>query len=370
MSILTGRYTTNHLVGLPSARHNLLDPAIPTLAEILKEHGYVTAAVTGGRWVSPEWFKRGFLQFRISGKNSSEFLWDLEENLEAVRRLLDSHGSERLFLFFHTYKPHAPYLGRFFLLDERIPSTPNDFLSPYNNVVVAKALYDGDIKITDAYIGLLLQLLEKKGVLNNAIVVLTSDHGEAFAEHGRRFRFHSWTLFDEELHVPLVLVYPPQVPTGRTVENLTRTVDLMPTILDLLGISPPIGFDGRSLRPLWEGRVADDRTVLIDEAKEGEYASAKGLRTSRYKLIGFPDSHNGTIKLDMSRSALYDLKADPGEKVNRLAELPEVANRLAKAVLRAFKTQESNLAASRERGEGLKVSKERLKQLKALGYVQ
>ncbi|MEE9519088.1 MAG: sulfatase, partial [bacterium] len=282
MSMLTGRYAFNHLVGLKvggikKARINLLDPAIPTLAEILKEQGYVTIAVTGGGWVSPEWFKRGFLRYRASKKGHRELPWDLEEKLEAVRRLLESHESERLFLFFHTYNPHMPYLGRFFLQDERIPATRRELRKPYPNVVVAKALYDGDIKITDEYIGLLLQLLDKKGILHNSILVLTSDHGEAFGEHGQRL--HHVTFFDEELYVPLILVYPARVPADRTVENLTRGVDITPTILDLLDISPPAPLDGKSLLPFIKGHGGDHRTVLIDSEGRWKYTGAKALRT-------------------------------------------------------------------------------------------
>ncbi len=296
----------------------------------------------------------------------------LEEKLEAVRRLLESHESERLFLFFHTYMPHDPYLGRFFLQDERIPATRRELRKPYPNVVVAKALYDGDIKITDEYIGLLLQLLDKKGILHNSILVLTSDHGEAFGEHGKRLHHH--TFFDEELYVPLVLVYPARVPAGRTVESLTRGVDIVPTILDLLDIAPPAPLDGESLLPLLEGDADDQRTVLLGGEshlrKGSDFRGPKALRTSRYKLIGFTTSKSGTLELDMSQSALYDLEADPGEKRNRLADLPEVAERLGAELLQAFQAQERNLAASRENTMSLEISKERLEQLKALGYLQ
>jgi arylsulfatase A-like enzyme len=369
MSIMTGRFTTEHLVGTPTSPNNRLDSSIPTLAEILKELGYLTVAVTGGNWVSPEWFKRGFYRFRTSESSMFEHLWDLEENLEAVRRVLESRKSERLFLFFHTYKPHTPYMGRFFLLDEGIKVDPKDLLFPYNNIDVARALYDGDIKETDAYVGLLLKLLEEQGILQDALIVLTSDHGEAFEEHGNRT--HGSTLFDEELHVPLIFFYPPRVPAGRTVESITSSVDILPTVLELLEVKPVAGLDGTSLRPLWSGGGASvDRAVFIGEANKGKYASAIAIRTPRYKLIGFAGPHNGTLELDRSRSTLYDLESDPGEKVDRLAELPKVSSRLGKALLEAFRTQEVNIATAVEKSDILEISRERRKQLKALGYLQ
>ena len=124
------------------------------------------------------------------------------------------------------------------------------------------------------------------------------------------------------------------------------------------------------------GHAGDNRTLLIDGGSrikgEGSHRDAKALRTSRYKLIGFTTSKNGTLELDMSRSALYDLEADPGEKRNRLADFPEVAERLGAELLQAFQAEERNLAAYRKNTMSLEmeISKERLEQLKALGYLQ
>jgi arylsulfatase len=165
-------------------------------------------------------------------------------------------------------------------------------------------LYDGSLAFTDRQIGRLLRGLARRGRLDRTLVIVTADHGEELWDH-RKF-FHGQSLYDELLHVPL-LVRLPGVGHGRVVEPLVRTVDIVPTIAEALGRPAPTG-DGRSLQPLAAGRADAERIAfaLVSHA-EPRTPERHAVRTQRYKLIR--NVGDGQIEI-------YDLAIDPKEKRN------------------------------------------------------
>ncbi|MBI3932207.1 MAG: sulfatase-like hydrolase/transferase [Acidobacteria bacterium] len=259
-TLLTGLHPLRHqTVGM---RDRLPEKA-RTLAEILKEKGYVSIAVTANGFSANGY---GMTQ----GFDESAYMQDLgygpfasAEHVE--REALSRLGSLRIpfFLFVHYLDPHAPYeppaWGASLLTRPRAPiaiqdlemptlmTRPRDFLED------AADLYDGEIVRVDRSIGRLLAALEAKGLMESTLTVVVSDHGEEFEEHGRMG--HGQTLYDEVLRVPLIFHYPRGVPAG-TRHGLASLMDVVPTVLDLLGAggaAPAV--DGRSIADfLWTGR--------------------------------------------------------------------------------------------------------------------
>lgn len=158
------------------------------------------------------------------------------------------------------------------------------------------AQYDGAIRYTSDQLTAFFAALRPQGLLDDTLVVLTSDHGEAFLEHGTLT--HGDVLFDELVHVPLVIRTPDGRPRGRRVPNLTSLVDLAPTVLDYVGLPPPPPFQGRSLRPPIDGTTDADPDAVVLEAPD-----AIAIRTARWKVI---------VDRETGAEQLYDLVADPG----------------------------------------------------------
>ncbi|MEM8963736.1 MAG: sulfatase-like hydrolase/transferase [Acidobacteriota bacterium] len=282
------------------------------LAEVLRASGWTTAAITGGGYVHPQWgFAQGFDSYRSFGEKMG-FADELDHNLEQALAWLDEHQDQRFFLFFHTYEVHNPYRARepyfselsdldpkgWFLrtnrerlgadqgyLDTRSwtllrrgkvhgdGSLPPELESlPYD-------LYDSGIAYTDAAMGRLLGHLDALGVADQTVVVVTADHGEMLGEHGLVNHLY---LYDENLLVPLMIADPTGRGAGGRVSTQVSSVDIVPTVLDLLDLDAPAGLDGRSLAPALDG----DPLEGSDEAWSYAAASNYGLGWMLYPPAG------------------------------------------------------------------------------------
>ena len=172
-----------------------------------------------------------------------------------------------------------------------------------------RGLYDGEIKYTDIHLGRVFDALDELGLSDDTIVVFVSDHGEEFFDHGHTE--HGSHLFNELVRVPLLIRIPDEDP--RRVAQLVRTVDLMPTLLDYADAEPPDLIEGRSLRPLIQGKNLSLAPALF-EIQQSLETMMKGIKEGQWKLV-----HNITKE----RYELYDLIADPLEKVDVSQEHPE-----------------------------------------------
>jgi arylsulfatase A-like enzyme len=256
ISIFTGLYPPEHGVYPPDA---LLSDRIPTLPETLGAHGFRTAGFTEGGFARRRYFARGFDRFnsRAAGE-----LGDIETTfrraLSFLRRL---RSEDRFFLFVQTYATHAPYRAPAGYLERYWPGPPPDPLPPADEsfrhfnvsgatmpeeaVAYYLARYDGAIRYADQVVAEFFARLEELDLRDETTVIITSDHGEAFFEHGKMGHIQ---VYHEDLHVPLIVVHPDQ-PAPRRVEALVESVDLAPTIYALLGVSPSFSMSGRSLAP-------------------------------------------------------------------------------------------------------------------------
>jgi arylsulfatase A-like enzyme len=340
--------------GLDSLVHGVIhtDPApgsLVTLAELLRDRGYATAAVTGGSYLNPRYgLSQGFDRHRSVG---GDLETELERELAYAIHWLQSYSSPvPFFLFFHTYEVHDPYTPREPFLSRitgseadpeiqdivtsptgadrdqgfrpmrnlklrfRDDNRPPEVL-PWSEVSTAVDYYDSGIAFADRAIGELLDALAASEHADRTVVVLLADHGEAFGEHG--FASHS-SLYDHDLLVPLIVAPVAGTRVVREVETQVRLVDVMPTILDLVGAEAPAGLSGRSLLPLMQGRRDDGQRDAFSYAAVTNFGIS--LRQEDHKYI----FRNSPFPATTGWEELYDLAADPSEFTNLApAESPD-----------------------------------------------
>lgn len=328
-SLFTSRYQSQHHV--TSFQAPLSDHE-QTIGEILKGNGYATGGfVANILLLGRLGFAQGFDEYKALTRTEKDFLGRdmyIKEragriNSEALRWLDQRQpGAAQpgpVFLYLHYMEPHNPYdppaaILQRILAGRPIPDIPaiNDRMRLPNFGTFAddfvrdvQDLYDAEVSSIDADLRVLFDELGRRKILDNAIVIITADHGEEFREHG--LMGHHQTLFEEVVRVPLMMLVP-----GRTqrhdVTALVSLVDVAPTILDLLGVPLPDGFAGRSLRPLLDGRDSGELTgtVFTELIKEGTQRARPHERAvieAERKLITDINGEN----------EFYDLRTDAAE---------------------------------------------------------
>ncbi len=383
-SIFTGLYPIDH--GIRRNHYELR--AGRTLAEILSQHGWLTAGFASSVVLEPgTGIERGFAVYDAT--LSSPFLMMsagqrlAEDTTDAARGWLQqqvaSGRRDGLFLWVHFIDPHAryaappPYRDRFVDVPYTGPirgDTPQFF-----DIVTGKLSidatdiqflidrYDGEVAYADAQLGRLLETLDELE-LHDTLVVYTADHGESLGEHGYLFD-HGEYLYEDQIRVPLILRHP-DLPSGRVVQRQVQTVDILPTILDVLDIDSPQGLRGRSLVPLARG-LGDDEPPRI-AFLESDVCESRSLRPcAPYgiagKLVAIRVDGWKLVYDPRGSHALYDLRADPGETVDKTPEQPELARRLSRQLGQLLQAS-SPLDATQE------LDAEALETLRALGYVR
>lgn len=361
-SLFTARAPQHH--GARFGRREALPPEAVTLAETLAAAGYRTEAVTaGGQLAARFGVAQGFDHYQVTEEprgRPGAFARKVAQGLEA----LDRADPRPLFLFLHTYEVHLPYTPDPALLERLDPgpggglgaSIGRELVSEVNSGRRLPSLeqlrrieraYDAEILSVDAGFGALVDGLAKRGRLDRTVVVLTSDHGEEFGEHGA-WATHSHTLYEELLRVPLVVWAPGGEGAGRVVTTPVRLIDVAPTLVDFAGVAPPAAFDGRSLRGALRGEALEELPGLL-----GLDTDAGGLR---------PGVRFARLKLHDDR--LYDLEADPRELTDLSARRPDWRARAEELLRREL--------ARHPAAQGVPVTpderEERL--LKSLGYLR
>ena len=356
ISIFTGLDAIRH-----GANYHLqARPGLDMLAELLAARGYETVAWTGGAYLGPgHGLHQGFEAFTYHrGAKERE----LADNTDRAVAWLGSRRDRPFFLLFHTYEVHSPYLERQPFYDDfaersgrpripaewvgprRRPRLPEDGYrvsreltmspdrgeswQPVPSELAAGVVdrYDAGIRYTDERIGRLLDALDDSGLAAETVVILTSDHGEGLGEHG--LSGHSY-LYDFNLLVPLIVAAPTAGwPAGRRVRRQVRSVDLAPTVLDLLDIDAGGPMDGESLSPLALGLPgAGDRLAWSYAAISNRGVS---LRLPRLKYV----FNNSAPRPLFASERLVDLERDPGETADVAAERAADAERFRELVSR------------------------------------
>ena len=364
MTLLTGTSPCRHGIWGVHEQDQLPETISP-LAEILSRHGYTTAAITENAYIgSPYGFARGFDSFReqkeISGGGNSVTPRGLgPTTFAAARHWLREHRDLQFFLFVHTYQMHGPrrplppYAGLF----EAEGPTPDR--EGYDPAFHDLRVYDQLLREADDLVGELHATVRELGLAGDTIFVITSDHGEAFFEHGDHG--HGYSLYEEVVRVPLVVWAPGRVAPG-VIDHPVGLVDVTPTLLDLLELPLPDGLDGHSIVSRLgapSGTPAPARALYMETAP----GNVRGLRGERYKILRFDDG----------RELSFDLLRDPGEKSP--LGITERKNLAALKSLRAeLDRQERTCLAQRKRAAEHRsapplMDPARREKLRALGYL-
>lgn len=394
MSMFTGLAPTAHGVYGGSYFRGLAN-GIPTLAEALRQQGFETAAVTeNGAMGAYRGFNRGFASYYEDKRRDLSFAeGHIERTLERSLSWLDQNDDKRFFLFIHTYQVHYPYTPplafQSFFEGDGLDSKEARLLPPEWNPV----LYDREIRYTDSRLERFFAEAAARGLLSNTIVVLLSDHGEEFAEHGALG--HGPGVPDEVLHVPLV-IRGPGVASGRRVEEPVSLVDLTASLLDLAGVARD-GFPGQSFanRTRQEaGKPQAEARPFFSEANSGMAVLFTREGGARPQLLPVPvyTARWGDRKLirnladpaDPKASPspgvgpfyrYFDLAADPGERRDLWGaarpEALQLRDVLEQHIVETEEQHGRNSAAIRtETGTPDVLDADRREKLKALGYVE
>jgi choline-sulfatase len=349
--ILTGTYPQfNHVnyMGDP------LGKGLPFLPDILHHHGYRTAAFVGALVLEPKrlalGFERGFdiydAGFHRRGRKEDRYHSLERRGEEVVNRALawlSKRPAGPFFLWVHLYDPHDPY------------SPPEPYKSRYQSEP-----YDGEIAYTDAAVGKLIAGLRARGLLDSAVVAVMADHGEAFGEHGEKH--HGIFLYDETIHVPLLIKVPGQ--HAATMSSRVGLVDVTPTLLKAAQLPTPGVMQGRSLLGLMQANKtapparpddSNQQRPVYSESGYGQlsfgWSKVQAWRTAKYLYIAAPERE------------LYDQSTDAVASHNLAAQSKAIADTAAAQVAEFYRDTKGGVQERKQ------LDLEQSESLHALGYL-
>ena len=350
--LLTGTYPQfNHVRALGSP----LSEDLPDLPELLHEHGYHTAAFIGAMILDPRnrmalGFNRGFEVYdgNFHTRKRGESRYGSEERragdvVASALKWLSHRRVGPFFVWLHFYDPHDPY------------DPPSPFKEKF-----ASAAYDGEIAYTDSVLGEFFKALRGQNLYDNSLIAVGADHGEAFGEHGEER--HGVLLYDETIHVPLLVKMPAAEFAGTSVDSRVGLVDVAPTLLQAVSIDVPSAMQGKSLLPLiqagGQGKQAPDREKDRAVYSESDYA---------HQNLGWSELHSWRagkyLYVRAPKRELYDQSTDPGA-INNLASSAVAVTDTLDGQMSSFleKTNDATKAAG-------KLDATQMEKLRALGYM-
>jgi choline-sulfatase len=339
VSLFTGRYPDEHTV-----RDNISPPlaaSVPLLAERFQRAGTATGAFVASAVLDRQsGLARGFDVYSDRFEPGADRKPGDVVAAEAIEWL---RGKRRFFAWVHLYDVHAPYVP------------PGDYATRY-----ATRPYDGTVAWSDEVVGRLLAALRSAGTLDSTLVIVTSDHGEALGEHGEDV--HGYFVYEATLRVPLV-IRGPGVKPGTRLDGVVRTIDLFPTIVEMMGVFEPGPVTpGRNLTAALKGGPMTDQPSFAESLVpllHYGWSDLRAVRDGRWKYILAP------------RPELYDLDNDPGELKNLVDADPAKASAMRASLEARLRVEREAAVKATTAGTGTAagVSLEQLERLGALGYV-
>ena len=374
LSILSSKYPTTMKV-TDNYRYTL--PPIDTLPQRLEKAGYTNSAVVSVEILNPDWcrgIEKGFHEYfpvtgnQRMGRQAKNILdkWIFDNRCKpfsAWIHLFDAHKP---------YLPPKPFYKLYYSGREQdkhntsiqdIEGLPNIIGWLKNRGITdinfPVTQYAAEISYLDHVLGELFNDMERLGILDNTLVIITSDHGECLGEHDIYFDHQG--LYDEVMHIPLIMRYPEALPAGKVVEGLTMNIDIMPTVLDILGMKTG-DVEGRSLMPLIKNEAKEVHESVISENVHGGQAA---IRTTKWKFIKSLKDMEYTSRFSIKKGniELYDLDKDPGELKNVAADYPEVVKNFDKKLTLWLEERKTTSGAKK-----LDEDEETRKKLESLGY--
>lgn len=390
-SLFTSRYPTQHGQNHQGAA---LPHHVETLAGVLTNGGYSTMAILGHGGLTPaQGLTRGFdVSHWVSGPArplpKAQAAQVNADTLAALERLSPDARARPLFLYLHFMEPHLPYEAPDELVEQVLREAPNQAMARAAVAAVrdkdtARALFERmqaataasapapeqdtlrlgleilyDAEVADRQLEQLFAGLRQRGLLEDALVVLTADHGEEFYEHGTYG--HGTALYEETLHVPLLMWRSTRQQAVR-VDVVVSLIDVAPTVLDVVGLPVPPSFVGRSLAPALAGRPGTDTASAEPAFSEVYPLMASADRQAPTRAV-IRDSHKLIVRADGSE-LVFDLRADPGER----APLADAAERTA--LRRALDDFVARVAPDGAASGTTPLDAATRERLRALGYV-
>jgi arylsulfatase A-like enzyme len=370
-SMLTSRYPVS-----TGVRYNgkLLGEGVPTLSSILSDEGYLTASFLSNFCDAGGY---GFKD-KYCSPYSDYATNDLALTIETLH-WLDGRKDGRFFLWMHYFAPHSPYYpvegydiftdkgysGQYTGSRDQLGKMSLGLMNmSKEDVDHVIGLYDGRLYFADSQIQLVYDELDKLGILDNTIVVITSDHGEELYQRNNYF-FHDCSIYDSALHIPLIIIMPKG--KGNIVKAPVENVDLAPTLLDLLNVSKPKTFEGRTLLPLLANGPAEGfDTALSERYGKANTSGLLSIRTREWRYIYNPMNITPHCSPDgefyhVATEELYDENADPLELKNVASSHPDVVSQLRDELLGRYPKAKGEIARVADNAT--------LERLRSLGYL-
>lgn len=347
-SIFTGTYPFYH--GVRDNGGFYLEPDKVTFAKVLKEQGWTTSAFIGAFVLDSRWgLDQGidyyydnfdFAKYKKISLDSVQRKG--EEVIEAFFEWFEKNHQKKFFSWIHLYDPHTPY------------DPPEPYKSRYSNR--PWGLYDGEIAYVDNLIGKVLDKLREKNISEKTLIVIVGDHGESLGEHDESS--HGFFIYNATVWVPLIIYFPSSKFVGKQVASQVETIDIMPTLIQILGLQFPHEVQGKSLIPLIMGKDKGQESLAYSESYFPRYrygwSELKSLRSSQYKYILAP------------RPELYDIINDPKERKNIYKQNISVAKKFEQNLK---SLQEEMSVKGIEERVPKKLDEDSRKKLMALGYI-
>jgi arylsulfatase A-like enzyme/Flp pilus assembly protein TadD len=359
--LLTGTYPQfNHLDGLIQP----LGADLPYLPDLFHHRGYHTAAFVGAMVLdaasdAAPGFDRGFDVYDADFHNpqpGEDRYHSLERRAEDVANRamgwLSQNSQGPFFLWLHFYDAHEPY------------DPPEPFKTHY-----ASEPYDGEIAYADSVVGSVMEVLHRHGLYQNTVIAIAADHGEAFGEHGEKF--HGMFLYDETIHVPLLLKLPGEKFAGKRVEARVALADVAPSVLEAASVPVPAAMQGQSLFSLMNVAGSSARPSAGEQSAGGEKGTPERAIYSEtnyaHRIYGWSELHSWRkekyLYVQAPKRELYDQVSDP-EALKNLASADRAIVDTLDGQLSEFKKKTSSVAIG-----PAKLNPEAEEKLRALGYL-
>lgn len=374
-SMLTALNCFRHQVYLADEK---MSPSLITVADILRMHDYYCGGITGGGYVSEKFgFSKGFDDYK-----GERFVFHAEDEAEQLRDAtitwLEKNEDKKFFLFLHTYQVHDPYYSHAGYTEQFVEGELSWKTMPIASYLRDKpekrrykftekqaadivALYDGEIKYMDEnLIRPVMQKLKDLGLYDRTLIIFTSDHGEEFLDHNSWL--HKHTLFNELIKVPLLIKYPDSEFQGKHIDTVVRSIDIVPTILEAVGIDPvPFDMDGVSMQQIVLGKEQKNRVFFSDFSQKG----SSGLRPA---MVATNQDYFKLIvnrKTSPPKTSIFNWQEDILEKKN----LEKSQSELLRAMFQRILDYYDNFKAVAATSDKVVMDKALEERLKALGYI-
>ena len=335
-------------------RAEKIDPNLAVLPRVLKKNGYKTKGIIS--FLNLYSLESVFDNFEFFDEETESSTGEaFYQTTNQAIDWLEKNNDQKFFMFLHYWDTHQPYTP----VKEFDIFTPDDSNDRFQSNA---AKYDGEVLFVDHKIEILFDKLEELKLNENTIVIITSDHGEQFGEkncgyflkEAEQCEFHSISLYEEEIHTPLI-IYLPHNQGAKEIDQISQSIDIMPTIFDLVGLPSIDQLEGESLLPVIRGEKNQNKTAFSELSQYTSFADVTSIRKENWKLINI-------YRDDEAIQLLYDL--DQGENKNYISEQPQLVQELTNLI---FEVTQGERFTQIDQSE---LDQNTLLMLKSLGYIK